>query len=252
MPRISDADLWIRSYHPAATATTKLVCLPHAGGSASYFFPVSARLSPAVQVLAVQYPGRQDRRGERCIKSIAELADALVPYVLAQADRPLALFGHSMGASLAFELAQRLEDRAVIPLALFVSGRRAPSRHHVETTHQLDDEGLLREMRALGGTHASLLVDDELIRMALPAIRGDYTAAETYRWVPGPPLRTPIHVYTGRSDPRVTLDEASAWREHTTAGFSLTPYSGGHFFLNDHAAQITEAIGRVITAGVSP
>jgi surfactin synthase thioesterase subunit len=251
MARGSTADLWIRSYHPAGTAAAKLVCLPHAGGSASYFFPVSARLSPGVEVLAVQYPGRQDRRGERCLESIAELADTLTPYVLAHADRPLALFGHSMGASLAFELARRLEDRAVTPLALFVSGRRAPSRHHVETTHQLDDQGLLRELRALGGTHSTLLGDDELMRIALPAIRGDYTAAETYRWVPGPPLRTPIHVHTGRSDPRVTPEEAAAWSEHTTNDFSLTPYSGGHFYLNDHAAEVTDAIGRVINAGVA-
>lgn len=248
---MTGADLWLRTYHPAPTAAAKLVCLPYAGGSASYFFPVSARLSPAVEVLAAQYPGRQDRRAERCLESITELADTLTPYVLAHADRPLALFGHSMGASLAFELARRLEERGVTPLALFVSGRRAPSRHHVETVHQLDDEGLIRELRALGGTDSSLLDDDEIMWMALPAIRGDYTAAETYRWVPGPPLRTPIHVHTGLSDPRVSAEEAEAWREHTAGDFSLTSYSGGHFYLNEHAAQVTDAIGRVIAAGVA-
>jgi surfactin synthase thioesterase subunit len=248
---VTGADLWLRTYHPAPTAAAKLVCLPYAGGSASYFFPVSARLSPAVEVLAAQYPGRQDRRAERCLESITELADTLTPYVLAHADRPLALFGHSMGASLAFELARRLEERGVTPLALFVSGRRAPSRHHVETVHQLDDEGLIRELRALGGTDSSLLDDDEIMWMALPAIRGDYTAAETYRWVPGPPLRTPIHVHTGLSDPRVSAEEAEAWREHTAGDFSLTSYSGGHFYLNEHAAQVTDAIGRVIAAGVA-
>lgn len=250
-PRASESDRWLRTFHPASPTAPRLVCLPHAGGSAGYFFPASARLSPAVHVLAVQYPGRQDRRAERCIESITELADTLTPYVLAHADRPLALFGHSLGAAIAFELTRRLEDRGVAPLALIVSGCRAPSRRRAETVHQLDDDGLLQELQALGGTDASLLHDEEVMRMALPAIRGDYTAAETYRWVPGPPLRTPIHVHTGEADPQVSLEDAAAWREHTAAGFSLTSYRGGHFYLDDHAAQVTDAIGRLITAGVT-
>lgn len=96
----TDPDLWVRRYHPAPDAPTRLLCLPHAGGSASYYFPASRTLSPRIEVLAVQYPGRQDRRTEPCVESIDELADKVVDTVKGWTDRPLAVFGHSMGATL--------------------------------------------------------------------------------------------------------------------------------------------------------
>lgn len=120
-------DLWVRRYHPAPEARHRLFCLPYAGGSASYFLPVARALSPHVDVLAVQYPGRQDRRHEPCVESVEELADLLVDIVKPWADRPLSLFGHSMGASVAFELALRLEALGIVPHSLFASGRRAPA-----------------------------------------------------------------------------------------------------------------------------
>ncbi|BFO16870.1 hypothetical protein SHKM778_32580 [Streptomyces sp. KM77-8] len=102
------------------------MCLPHAGGSASYFFPVSRRLSSVADVLVVQYPGRQDRRREPCLGSVADLADALAGELLPLRGGPLVLFGHSLGATVAFEVARRLEAEGAPPLALFASGRRAP------------------------------------------------------------------------------------------------------------------------------
>ena len=244
------SDLWIRSFHPAPGAAARLVCLPHAGGAASFFFPVSRALSPTTEVLAVQYPGRQDRRTERCIESIPELADAISVRLLPWSDRPLALFGHSMGASLAFEIARRLEQRGVVPLSLFVSGRRAPSCNRTEAVHLRDDEGLIAELKALDGTNSQVLGDEEIMRMALPAIRSDYTAAETYRWVPGDPVRTPLHVHVGDDDPRVTIDEARMWEQHTAGSFSMTTYPGGHFYLNEHAATLIGSISRVIADGL--
>src|SRR5947207_7750544 len=103
---VSDDGLWIRRFHPAPPGTPRLVCLPHAGGSASFYFPVSRALSPAVDVLAVQYPGRQDRRHERCVDNIPELAAQVLAVLRPWLTGPTALFGHSMGASLAFELAR--------------------------------------------------------------------------------------------------------------------------------------------------
>lgn len=103
----------------------RLVCLPHAGGSASSYFSMSAALTPSVETLSVQYPGRYDRRKEPCIESIPELAEAIFTALFEWADRPLALFGHSMGAVLAFEVARRLEQRmGKPPVRLFPAGRR--------------------------------------------------------------------------------------------------------------------------------
>ena len=190
-----DRDLWIRRYHPAPDSDVRLLCLPHAGGSASFYFPVSQALSPRIDVLAVQYPGRQDRRLEPCVETIPELADRLLPLVLREADRPLALFGHSMGASLAFELAGLLERQAgVVPTMLFASGRRAPSRFRPEDdVHRRGDEALLTEIKRLAGTDTRILGDDEMLRMILPALRNDYRAAELYRPDRDPPGGLPHH-----------------------------------------------------------
>ncbi|WP_067182534.1 thioesterase II family protein [Microtetraspora niveoalba] len=248
-------DLWVRRLIPAPDAAARLVCLPHAGGSASYYHPVSRALSPAVEVLAVQYPGRQDRRGEPFVEDIATLADRVHEALRPWTDRPLALFGHSMGAVLAFEVTLRMEREGVRPLALYASGRRAPSTHRAEDVHLRNDAGIISELKKLNGTADSLLDDDELLHMVLPATRADYRAIETYRCEPGAVVRTPIIALTGDDDPKTTLEEARAWSAHTTGGFDLRVFPGGHFFLNDHAHKInmdirshlasTAAAGRV-------
>ncbi|WP_043486213.1 MULTISPECIES: thioesterase II family protein [Streptomyces] len=235
-------DLWVRRYHPAPHARHRLLCLPYAGGSASYFFPVSSALSPEVDVLAMQYPGRQDRRNEPCVESVEELADLLVDVVKPWADRPLSLFGHSMGASVAFELALRLEDRGIVPHGLFASGRRAPSAHRDERVHQRDDDGLLAELRRLDGTGSHLLDDEEMLQVILPVVRSDYRAAETYRYRTGPKLTTPIIALVGDDDPKVTTDEAQMWRDHTSGPFELEVFRGGHFYLNAHVSTVIDRI----------
>jgi surfactin synthase thioesterase subunit len=244
-----DRDLWIRRYHPAADSDVRLLCLPHAGGSASFYFPVSQALSPRVEVLAVQYPGRQDRRLEPCVETIPELADRLLPLVLAEADRPLALFGHSMGASLAFELAGLLESRAgVVPVMLFASGRRAPSRFRVEDdVHRRGDEALLAEIKRLAGTDSRILGDDEVLRMVLPAIRSDYRAAELYRPARIHRLTCPITALVGDTDPKAPQEDVQAWQNHTTGPFTMRTYPGGHFYLVDQAHQVLRLITETLT-----
>ncbi|MEU5599323.1 alpha/beta fold hydrolase [Streptomyces sp. NPDC020298] len=237
---------WIRRFHPGPEGAPRLVCLPHAGGSASYFFPVSRQLASVADVLAVQYPGRQDRRHEPCIDSIPDLADALARELLPYGDRPLTLFGHSMGASLGFEVALRLEAAGVTVRHFFASGRRAPSTPRDERVHLRDDDGLIADIKRLSGTDAQVLGDDEIMRMILPAIRADYRAAETYRWTAGPPLACPVTVLTGDTDPHVTDEEARAWARHTTGTFELKVYPGGHFYLNSQAGAVIALIDKTL------
>jgi pyochelin biosynthetic protein PchC len=233
---------WIRRFHPAPEAATRLVCFPHAGGSATFYFPVSRTMAPSVDVLAVQYPGRQDRRTEPCVDSIDELADIVVGELQPWLDRPVTLFGHSMGAMLAFEVARRLERQGVVPLGLFASGRRAPSTRRDERVHLADDERLLLELLRMSGTDPQVLGDEELLRMILPAIRADYKAVETYAFQPGPALTCPVQALVGDDDPQVTLDEARAWGEHTDADFTLKVFPGGHFYINAHAPAVMDEI----------
>ncbi len=239
----SATDVWIRRYHSAAAQSVRMVCFPHAGGSASYFLPVSAALSPAVEVLAVQYPGRQDRRTEPCAGSIGELADNITQALRPLAGRPLAFFGHSMGAVVAFEVARRLDQRTDQQVVvLFASGRRAPSRHRPEALHRGGDEAILAELRRLNGTDVRLTGDEELQRMILPALRADYHAIETYRCAPDARVSGPIVALVGDEDPRTTLDEADSWRRHTTGLFALHAFPGGHFYLDAQRGQVVGII----------
>jgi surfactin synthase thioesterase subunit len=246
---LPDDDLWCRRYRPSRSATARLVCLPHAGGSAPYFLPMSTAFSPEVDVVAIQYPGRQDRRTERAIGELEVLADRIYGVLRRQPGLPLTIFGHSMGAIVGFELIRRLEADGNGPVRLYASGRRAPSTHRDDAVHLRDDAGILAEIRALNGTASSVLGDDEMMRATLPALRADYHAIETYTCDPGVTVNCPISVLVGDNDPKTTLDEARAWAGHTTASCDLQAFGGGHFFLADHADEIIIIIRRHFQAG---
>ncbi|WP_431773763.1 thioesterase II family protein [Streptomyces cucumeris] len=240
----TDESLWFRRFHPSPDAEVSLVCLPHAGGAASFWFPLSELLPPGVEALAVQYPGRQDRRHDPHIESVHEMArevfTALRPLA---AERPLALFGHSMGASVGFELARLLEaELDTVPVALFASGRPAPSRHRSRDIHRLDDAGIISELQLVSGTDARILGDAELLQLALPSIRSDYKAAETYEYRPGPRLACDIVGLIGDSDNRVAVEEVASWQEHTSGSFRLEVFPGGHFYLGEQKAAVAGVI----------
>ncbi|MFC7331339.1 thioesterase II family protein [Marinactinospora rubrisoli] len=248
-----DADRWLRRFHPGPPHGARLVCLPHAGGSAGFYFPLSAALAADCEVVAVQYPGRQDRRAEPCVTDLGELADRIAAVLGTLDGRPLVLFGHSMGALLGYEAARRLTAAGgPAPAALLASGRRAPATHRDERVHLMDDDGLLRELRLLDGTAHQVLADEELLRMVLPAIRADYTAAETYRHRPGPELDCAVTVLVGRDDPRVTRAEAEAWRGHTSGPFELHTFPGGHFYLTAHQRAVTDLVRAAVRSVPSP
>ncbi|MGH3165518.1 MAG: thioesterase II family protein [Trebonia sp.] len=246
-----DADLdtvWIRRYHPAPPGTIRLVCLPHAGGSASFYRPLATAMSRSATVLAVQYPGRQDRRHEALADTIEQLAEQVALALRPLTAEPLALFGHSMGAIVAFEVAQRMRHAGYpAPVRLFVSGRRAPSRHRNEQVHCLPDGELIAELRLLGGPNSELLTVPEFTEMVLPAVRGDYRAIESYRYRTGPPLDCPVTVLVGDRDPLVTIDEARSWERHTTQITDLHVFPGGHFFVAEQLATVSDVVAAALS-----
>ncbi|MFB9909380.1 thioesterase II family protein [Allokutzneria oryzae] len=238
-----ELSLWFRRFHTPADDAPVLVCFPHAGGSASYFFKLSEALSPSVDVLAVQYPGRQDRRAERCVDNVVTLAEQVVEAIMPLTGRPLTFFGHSMGSTVGFEVARRLEHDHGRPVERFlVSARCAPSLHRSAEIHKRDDDGIIAEIARLSGTESSLLGDEELIRMVLPSIRNDYKAAETYAYTPGPALSSPVVGLCGDSDPRVSPEDLDGWASHTTGSYTSKTFQGGHFYFGDTPGPLAAEI----------
>ncbi len=237
---------WLRRIRPAGPSATRLVCLPYAGGAANAYLPLAAKLGPDIEVLAVQYPARQDRWLEPPVENLTTLADHVFDALLADEDRrPLALFGHSMGATLGYEVGRRLESEGTLaPIRLFASARRAPSRYRSDPVHLRDDAALLDELSSLGGLDPALRADAEVLALVMPTVRSDYAAIELYRHPPGPVLRCPITLLLGEDDPLVTPEEARQWREHTNGGVETLVFPGGHFYLNDRWSEVAALIER--------
>ncbi|MFJ5636726.1 thioesterase II family protein [Streptomyces goshikiensis] len=238
--------LWFRKFGgtgESASDIVRLFCFPHAGGSASSYTALSRALSPHIDVRAVQYPGRQDRHRETPAGDITELAGRIAERLRDSTETPYAFFGHSMGALVAYETARVLHTwQAPAPVRLFLSGRgaptAAPNRHDVLP----DDRAILTVVRSLGGTSAGVLDDPELREMALPALRADYRALASYRWLSGDPLDLPVTVLTGRDDPVVPVTEAARWSEFTRSSCGLRVFPGDHFYLDPQVAGVAEAL----------
>jgi surfactin synthase thioesterase subunit len=155
---------------------------------------------------------------------------------------------------VAFEVALRWQRTLRKPPALlFVSGNRAPSnRRELETVHLADDAGLMDDVRKLGGTDLSILEGDlELMRLILPSIRSDYRAIELYEGPEDATLNCPIVALTADDDPTTSVEEMREWQRHTTRSFDLRVFTGGHFYLNDHQAEINDLLTeRLATVGL--
>ncbi|WP_316522803.1 thioesterase II family protein [Kitasatospora brasiliensis] len=234
---------WFRTYAARPQARVRLVCFPHAGGSAAAFRELSGRLPASVELTAVQYPGRQDRYGEPPAPDMDTLATTIAAAVEPLLDRPVAFFGHSLGATVAFETARRLSSRHRPALRhLFASARRAPAVPNQGPDIGRDDASVLAYVRGLGGTGAALLEDEDLREMALPVLRADFRLVDTYRYSPGAPLLCPITAVVGAEDDACRPDHARRWAECTAAGFDLRVLPGGHFYPETHPAELTELL----------
>jgi surfactin synthase thioesterase subunit len=236
---------WLRTFTPAPSGAPRLVCFPHAGGTAEFFRPLAAALAPDIEVLAVQYPGRLDRRRDPAVTDLRDLARQLVP-VLAplRAQGSLAFFGHSMGTVVAFETALVLPE----PDVLIASGARAPSSPSAENVNLDSDQAIVEEVHLLGGTARAVLADPDLRAMVLPAIRADYRALRAYTYTEGTRVGCPISVMVGTSDPRVTLPQARRWRELTTGRFEFRTFDGGHFYLSGQVTGVAAAVRAELSA----
>lgn len=235
----TNAQKWFRVHRRAADPKLRLLCFPHAGGTAQLFHGWPALLPSDVEVLAVRYPGRQDRLAEACIEDMATLADTIDSALEPWLDRPLALFGHSMGACVAYEVALRLEARGIIPVHLLVSAHEAPHRAERVVPHEVDDDTLISRVRLLGDLHSGAYDIPELRDLLLPALRSDYQLIEGYHPLNPTPIKASITAYVGQDDPSCALDGVRAWSGLTAPGsFELCSFPGDHFYLVSREGEV--------------
>lgn len=234
-----ELDRWLRVPVPRPGHRVRLVCFAYAGGGATVFGPYARMLPETVEVCAVQLPGRQDRLAEAPLRRVGAIVDEVARALARLEPAPTALFGHSFGALLAFELARRL--RAEPPVALIVAARRAPQLPTLHRAHALDDRALADAMHEHYGTPRELLENAELMSLILPSLRADLEAIETYEHEAAPPLEVPLTVLAGRRD-RVSADEVRAWGEHTSASFEERWVDAAHFFVDTHRDWVRERV----------
>jgi medium-chain acyl-[acyl-carrier-protein] hydrolase len=225
---------WFTCLRPNPQASLRLFCFPYAGGGATVFHGWAEHLPANVEVHAAQLPGRGPRLCETPLTSIAAIVEQTLPEFRQRLDKPFALFGHSMGALIGFELARRLREEAAGQLIhFFAAGRRAPCLPNSDPPkHDLPDAEFLAELHRLKGTPKPALDNPELMQLMLPVLRADFAACETYTFVRQPPLNCPLTVIGGLQDEDVGRPYLDAWAELTSGPFSLRMLPGDHFFIH--------------------
>lgn len=246
---------WSRVFRPKPAATLRLVCFPHAGGAASVFHDWAERVPEPVEIVAVQYAGRQDRSDEEPIGDLETLASLLAEDIVQLFDRPVAFFGHSLGATIAFEVARRLRPRYPTPLnRLVVSASRPPADggpggRGGRSGRSGRSDADIRDYLARVGGRARLAVEhEELWQITVPALRGDLLMADTYSYTGGLPLTCPISVIAGENDHGCGLAEMRGWSEHTIGAMDETVVPGDHFFLNAPPEELFTVLADVLGA----
>jgi surfactin synthase thioesterase subunit len=217
---------------------------PCAGGSASSYQDWTADLPSFLGAFAIQLPGRANRFLEEPLKTLPPICEALCDELEQFAALPVAFFGHSLGALIAFEVCRELRRRKqILPVHLFVAGRAAPQiLARKQPIRDLPDAEFLGELNRMGGIPPEIQENTELMDLLIPILKADITLHERYSLVPEPRLACPVTAFGGANDVDVTLDDVRGWKEQTEADFFFHEVEGGHFFVNAERKKLIQII----------
>lgn len=246
---VSNINRWICQLTPH-DGELRVFCFPYAGGSPHTFANWRSAFSKRIGIYTVQLPGRGRRLEEPSLDRLVSLASPIAKAIGAMADRPYVLFGHSMGALLAFETARVLRQMGCVkPAQLIASAYGAPQLPRRQPPiHLLDQDAFVSHIREMGGTPAELFRHQELLDLVVPILRTDFAAIENYVYRPAAKLDTPIMALVGKTDAFVSIREMTAWQDQTEAPFSLHVFNGGHFFLHTAEVDLLRLMSAELTA----
>jgi medium-chain acyl-[acyl-carrier-protein] hydrolase len=230
---------WFQRLSPARTPLLRVFCFPYAGGTAEIYRTWQRWLPEQIDVCLVHLPGRGRRMKEQSLRQFRTLVIAIADRVPHETNVSYALYGHSMGALLSFELARELFRRyGRGPKHLFVSGCRAPQWPRTEPpTFNLPHDQFIAELKRLKGTPDEILKNPELLEQFIAPLRADFEVVDTYEYRPGEQLPCPINVYGGIQDTSVPMESCRAWQEQSSAVCKVRMLKGDHFFIRDPRSE---------------
>ncbi len=236
---------WVICLQPRPEVKLRLFCFPYAGGSASAFKSWTEALTKHIELCVFQMPGREERLSESLITDMSKLVDTMAKEITAFSDRPFAFFGHSMGAIVAYETAQRLRAiGAGQPVHLFLSSRAAPNlQDDSNPLRFLDDETFIERLhRTYGAVPEAIRQSKELREVFLPILRADVELLETYSEAASEPLDCPITALGGTNDPAISKAMLAGWRTRTRAVFTQHEFPGEHFYIHSEREEVIATI----------
>ena len=222
--------------NPAA----RLFCVPFAGGTAAFYRSWAPLLPSEVELCAVEIPGRL-YTNDKAAENMDQLVDILFPQVVEYIDKPFAIYGHSFGSVIAYELVKRLQkENKPLPTGLFVSSRRAPQQQtRFKPTEPLTDQEFITEMQnKFHAIPVAILHEKELLKLLLPILRSDMQLNESYVGNLEPLLRVPVTAFYGEEDNVIQFDEMKKWKAVTTGPFHIEGFPGGHFFIEKEKEKL--------------
>jgi surfactin synthase thioesterase subunit len=225
------AEVALTRWSRASTRAPRLLCLHHAGGSGVFFARWAEDLAGDAEVWTASLPGRGTQVGEAQITDPDVLVAGLAQAARELLDRPLTVFGHSMGALIGFEVARKLRPEGAPLAALVLSGCKAAHLHLGQGRGPHSDAELIEGLESWGGTPPELLADPQFLSMALPPLRADLMLCDAYRYRPGAPLDIPLTTLAATRDRTAPECDVAAWSVHSTRWRGIHVLPGGHFYL---------------------